>query len=53
MILSGESLNLIYKNKGLLELLMVSSDEMEVVIGCRVSPKQKGDIVTLMRMRHP
>ena len=26
---------------------------MEVVIGCRVSPKQKGDIVGLMRMRHP
>lgn len=26
---------------------------MEVVIGCRVSPKQKGDIVALMRMRHP
>ena len=53
LILSGESLNLIYKNKGLLELLLVAADEMEVVIGCRVSPKQKGDIVTLMRMRHP
>lgn len=25
---------------------------MEVVIGCRVSPKQKGDIVALMRHRH-
>ena len=26
---------------------------MDVVIGCRVSPKQKGDIVALMRLRHP
>ena len=29
------------------------TDDMEVVVGCRVSPKQKGDIVALMRMRHP
>ena len=29
------------------------TDEMDVVIGCRVSPKQKGDIVALMRLRHP
>jgi len=26
---------------------------MDVVVGCRVSPKQKGDIVALMRMRYP
>ena len=26
---------------------------MEVVICCRVSPKQKGDIVSVMRMRNP
>lgn len=52
LVLSGESLNMIYTNKGLLELLLQSTDEMDVVIGCRVSPKQKGDIVALMRMRH-
>jgi magnesium-transporting ATPase (P-type) len=52
MILSGESLNIIYQNKGLLELMLSSTDDMEVVVGCRVSPKQKGDIVALMRMRH-
>ena len=39
LVLSGESLNLIYTNKGLMELLLMSTDEMEVVIGCRVSPK--------------
>ena len=52
MILSGESLNIIYQNKGLLELMLSATDDMEVVIGCRVSPKQKGDIVALMRLRH-
>ena len=44
---------MIYSNKGLVELLLSCTDDMEVVIGCRVSPKQKGDIVALMRMRHP
>ena len=53
LILSGESLNLIYEHKGLIELLMGITDDMEVVVGCRVSPKQKGDIVALMRMRNP
>ena len=52
MILSGESLNIIYTHKGLMELMLQSTDDMEVVVGCRVSPKQKGDIVALMRMRH-
>jgi len=33
--------------------MLSSTDDMEVVVGCRVSPKQKGDIVALMRMRHP
>ena len=39
LILSGESLNIIYLNKGLLELMLSATDDMEVVIGCRVSPK--------------
>lgn len=40
-------------SSGLLELLLEMADKMEVVVGCRVSPKQKGDIVALMRIRHP
>ena len=32
--------------------MLSATDDMEVVIGCRVSPKQKGDIVALMRIRH-
>ena len=32
---------------------METADKMEVVVGCRVSPKQKGDIVAMMRVRHP
>lgn len=38
-VLSGESLNLIYANKGLMELMLQCADQMEVVVGCRVSPK--------------
>lgn len=53
LVLSGESLLLICTHKGLLELMLMNADQMEVVIGCRVSPKQKGDIVSLMRHRHP
>ena len=32
---------------------MQVTDDMDVVVGCRVSPKQKGDVVALMRLRHP
>ena len=39
MILSGESLNIIYTHKGLMELMLTATDDMEVVVGCRVSPK--------------
>ena len=39
LVLSGESLNLICIHKGLLELMLMATDEMEVVLGCRVSPK--------------
>ena len=53
LILAGESLAMICTEKGLLELLLSICDGMEVVVGCRVSPKQKGDIVALMRIRHP
>lgn len=32
-------MNQIYTHKGLIELLMGITDDMEVVVGCRVSPK--------------
>lgn len=53
LILAGDSLTMICTQKGLLELLLSVTDDCEVVVGCRVSPKQKGDIVALMRLRHP
>ena len=34
-------------------MLLSLTDEMDVVLGCRVSPKQKADIVALMRNRYP
>ena len=39
LVLSGESLDLIFTRKDLIELVLMSTDQMEVVIGCRVSPK--------------
>ena len=34
-------------------MLLQVTDDMDVVIGCRVSPKLKGDIVALMRLHFP
>ena len=53
LILSGESLNIIESNNGLLALLLALTDQMDVVLGCRVSPKQKGDIVAMIKKRFP
>jgi len=29
------------------------ADEVDVVLACRVSPKQKGDIVNMIKSKHP
>ena len=39
LILSGESLTVIERTLGLTSLMLALSDEMDVVLGCRVSPK--------------
>lgn len=53
LIIAGESLNLIAEDGELLELFLHITDYMDVVIACRVSPKQKGDIVEMIRDRFP
>ena len=53
LILSGESLSVIEKTNGLTSLMLALTDEMDVVLGCRVSPKQKGDVVNLVKQRFP
>ena len=32
---------------------MEVSDKVDVVLACRVSPKQKADIVNMVKQRHP
>ena len=53
VIISGESLVKITKINALNELLVTLVDLAEVVLACRVSPKQKADIVNMVRGLHP
>ena len=53
VIISGESLVKISKISALNDLLIGLVDRAEVVLACRVSPKQKADIVNLIRNLHP
>ena len=40
-------------NDDLRELFLEASDNADVVLACRVSPKQKADIVNMIRRRYP
>ena len=49
VIVSGESLPLIESNPQLKEIFFSVVSSSKVVIACRMSPKQKADLVTLMK----
>ena len=49
MILSGHSLSLIETYKEILDLFLSICETIEVVMACRVSPKQKSEIVALVK----
>jgi magnesium-transporting ATPase (P-type) len=53
IIVAGDSLVLIDGNDGLREDFLELSDHSDVVLACRVSPKQKADIVNMIRKRFP
>ena len=53
LILSGESLVKITKINALNTMFKQLIDRAVVVLACRVSPKQKADIVTMVRTIHP
>ena len=40
-------------DKVLIEMFLELCDKMDVVLACRVSPKQKGDIVSMVQDRFP
>lgn len=53
IIIAGASLLVIDANDELRELFLGASDNADVVLACRVSPKQKADIVNMIRKRYP
>jgi len=53
VIVAGASLVTIDGDKNLLDMFLSASDNVDVVLACRVSPKQKADIVNMIRKRFP
>ena len=53
IIVAGHSLVSIDSNDTLKELFLKASDNSDVILACRVSPKQKADIVQMIRTRFP
>lgn len=45
LIIAGETLTMITEDAKMKEDFLTITDTMDVVLACRVSPKQKGDIV--------
>jgi len=53
IIVAGSSLVAIDNNENLKDKFLAMSDNVDVVLACRVSPKQKADIVNWIRNRFP
>ena len=53
IIVAGDCLTAMSKDEDLLNLFTSASDHVDVVLACRVSPKQKADIVMMIRGRFP
>lgn len=53
MVIAGSSLIEIDNNPDLKREFLDISDMVDVVLACRVSPKQKADIVRMIREKHP
>jgi magnesium-transporting ATPase (P-type) len=53
IIVAGATLTKIDANANLLNKFLDASDKVDVVLACRVSPKQKADIVNMIRKRFP
>lgn len=53
MLISGEALGVIQGHANLREMLMNLVDHLDVVLACRVSPKQKADLVKMVSEKHP
>lgn len=52
MIVSGDSLLRICKNQRVRDEFLELAQAAKVVLACRVSPKQKAEIVTMVRVKN-
>ena len=53
IVIAGHSLTCSSENAATMEKLLQLADKMDVLLACRVSPKQKSDIVEMIRVAHP
>ena len=53
MIIAGETLATVQADEEMVKLFMDLCEGANVVLACRVSPKQKAEIVRMMRDRNP
>ena len=53
VIISGASIAKLNSNERLKILFLEVTDKCDVVIACRVSPKQKADLVQMVKCKHP
>ena len=53
VIIAGETLATIQADEEMVKLFMDLCEGANVVLACRVSPKQKAEIVKMMRDRNP
>ena len=53
MIVTGECLLRIFLRKDIKERFVELCEDADVVLACRVSPKQKAEVVEMMKARNP
>jgi len=53
IVVAGHTLLLIGANPEIKNVFLTITDNVDVVLACRVSPKQKADIVMFIRERFP
>jgi len=53
LIISGASIAIIEQFDEAKKIFLDMADKVDVVLACRVSPKQKGDIVNMIKHKHP
>ena len=53
LILSGEALTKIFLSPEMVQRFIAIGEKVSVVLACRVSPKQKADIVRVMKDKFP